>query len=235
MSETYAPTGAGAGTITYSDSTHSNVPITFSNLSPMTDTVPSPTFIFTAPAAATTRSTSSTARSSAAPQTDQINDGGTGTFELINFANKTAVTANVHNSRRHDHPQYHHAGRRPDRVERLLGRRRQRNGRRAGHPGRHHHDDRHRQRRRQHDQRRPGRLAGRHQRPGLRPVHGRDQCARIDDSAEPTAADLHDRRLAVTATSMPSTISFSGGGITTLDLRAQRRFHRHLPSRFSPT
>ena len=46
-SETYAPTGAGAGTITYSDSTNSNVPVSFTNLSPVNDTMPATTFIFT--------------------------------------------------------------------------------------------------------------------------------------------------------------------------------------------
>ena len=96
-SETYTATGAGAGTITYSDSTNSNVPITFSNLSPVNDTVPSPTFIFDAPAASTTVNVVN-GPIVGTTQTDQINDGGTGTFELINFGNKTAATANVNNN-----------------------------------------------------------------------------------------------------------------------------------------
>ena len=95
-SETYAATGAGAGTITYSDSSQSNVPIAFSNLSPITDTVPSPTFGFDAPSIATTVQFN-TGPIVGGAQTDQINDGGTGTFELVNFAKKTAVTLNVSN------------------------------------------------------------------------------------------------------------------------------------------
>ncbi len=93
-SETYAPSGAGAGTISYSDATNSNVPIAFTNLSPINDTVASPTFIFTAAGAATTV-TVNTGPVVGTDQTDQINDGGTSMFELINFANKTAVTVNV--------------------------------------------------------------------------------------------------------------------------------------------
>ncbi len=97
LSEDYTATSAGAGTITYSDPSQSNVPITFSNLSPVTDTVPAPTFIFTAPA------TSQTVNFNTGPivggvQTDQINDGGTGLFELFNFANKTVATVNVPDS-----------------------------------------------------------------------------------------------------------------------------------------
>ena len=95
-SETYTATGAGAGTITYTDSTHSNVPIAFSNLSPVNDTVPSPTFTFDAPAAGTTVNVVN-GPIVGTTQTDQINDGGTGTFELINFGNKTTATANVNN------------------------------------------------------------------------------------------------------------------------------------------
>ena len=88
--ETYNPTGVGAGSITYNGTTT----ITFSNLSPVDDTVPSPTFIFNAPAAATTVNVN-TGPIVSGMQTDQINDGGTGAFELYNFANKTAVTTNV--------------------------------------------------------------------------------------------------------------------------------------------
>ena len=63
------------------------------NLSPVTDTVPSPTFIFDAPAAATTVNVVN-----GPSTTTEINDGGTGAFELIDFANKTAATVNVNNA-----------------------------------------------------------------------------------------------------------------------------------------
>ncbi len=96
-SETYDATGAGAGTITYSDSFQSNVPITFSNLSPVTDTVSSPTFIFNAPAGSTTVNIVN-GPLVGVTQTDEINDGGTGSFELVDFGNKTGVTANVNNA-----------------------------------------------------------------------------------------------------------------------------------------
>ena len=43
--ETYDPTGPGAGTISVD-----NLPITFANLTPVNDTVPATTFTFTAPA-----------------------------------------------------------------------------------------------------------------------------------------------------------------------------------------
>jgi hypothetical protein len=97
ISETYSATDAGAGTITYSDSANSNVPISFSNLSPVIDTVTSPTFIFDATAAATTVNIVDGPTVSGT-QTDEINDGGTVTFELIDFANKTVVTANINNA-----------------------------------------------------------------------------------------------------------------------------------------
>lgn len=94
--ETYAAKGAGAGTITYSDSANTSVPITFSNLSPVTDTVPSPTLIFNAPATATKVDIVDHSTDPAVPVGDtEINDGGTSAFELIDFANKIAVTANV--------------------------------------------------------------------------------------------------------------------------------------------
>lgn len=92
-SEGYENSGPGAGTITYNGGT----PITFSNLSPITDTVPSPSFIFSAPAG------NQTVNIVNGPvvvgvQTDQINDGGTGSFELVNFANKTMATVNTQGS-----------------------------------------------------------------------------------------------------------------------------------------
>jgi uncharacterized protein (TIGR03118 family) len=93
LSQAYSPTRAGAGTITYSDSAQSSVPVTFSNLTPVTDTVPSPTFIFNAPAGATTVNVVD-----GPAGTTQINDGGTSAFELINFANKGTATVNVNNA-----------------------------------------------------------------------------------------------------------------------------------------
>ena len=92
--ETYSPTGSGAGVIVYSDSANSGVAIDFSNLSPVTDTVASPTFIFNAPSSATTVNLVEGPNDSGT-QTDELNDGGTGNFELIDFGNKSAVTANV--------------------------------------------------------------------------------------------------------------------------------------------
>jgi hypothetical protein len=88
--EAYSATGPGAGSILY-DGTKT---IAFMNLSPINDSVPSPTFIFTAPDVATTVNVN-TDGVLAGDQEDQINDGGSGTFELINCTNKTAVTANV--------------------------------------------------------------------------------------------------------------------------------------------
>ena len=91
--EEYTATGTGAGSILY-DGTKT---ITFSNLSPVTDTVPSPSFIFTAPATSQTVNYN-TGPIVAGTQTDQINDGGTASFELINLGNKTSVTVNVPDS-----------------------------------------------------------------------------------------------------------------------------------------
>jgi hypothetical protein len=88
--ETYTGTGAAAGNITYSDSTNSNVPLLFSNLSAITDTAVASSFTFDAPAGA---STVDLVNGSAG--TDEINDGGTSAFTLINFANKVDVTLNV--------------------------------------------------------------------------------------------------------------------------------------------
>ncbi len=96
-SETYSATGAGAGAITYTNSAHSGGPITFSNLSPLNDTIPSLSFVFDATAASTTVNILD-GPTVGATQTDQINDGGTAAFELVNFGNKTAATANVNNS-----------------------------------------------------------------------------------------------------------------------------------------
>src|SRR5262249_54915114 len=93
LSETYAPSLPGAGTLTYTDSGDTVVPVTFSNLAPVTDTLTSPTFIFNAPAAATTVNIVD-----GPAGTTQINYGGTGDFELVNFANKAAVTVYANNA-----------------------------------------------------------------------------------------------------------------------------------------
>ncbi len=99
-SETYSPTGAHSGTISYSDSVHSSVAITFSNLTPVTDTVPSPSFFFIAASPSNTGTTVNIVNGPVVgvTQTTEINDGGTGTFELIDFANKTTVTTAEDNS-----------------------------------------------------------------------------------------------------------------------------------------
>jgi hypothetical protein len=92
-SEQYAAAGPGAGTITYSDSVQTDVPITFANISSLTDITPSPTFIFNAPAAA-----SAVNLVTGPDPTDEINDSGTGTFQSIDFANKGIATLNVNNA-----------------------------------------------------------------------------------------------------------------------------------------
>lgn len=92
LSETYAPSGPGAGTITYSDSTNSSVPIAFSNLSaPITDVVASSSYFFTSPSTVTTVNVVD----AATPGQTEINAGTTGTFETVDFAGKTAVTVNA--------------------------------------------------------------------------------------------------------------------------------------------
>ena len=68
--------------------------ITFSNLSPVNDTVSSPTFVFNSPAGNQTVNVN-TGPVIGGFQTNQINDGGTGNFELVNFANKTSATVNT--------------------------------------------------------------------------------------------------------------------------------------------
>ena len=87
-SEHYTATGAGAGTITY-DGTKT---ITFSDLSPIFDTVSSPSFIFSTPNGGNQTVDLINGPVVGGIQTAQINDGGTGHFELINFANKTAAS-----------------------------------------------------------------------------------------------------------------------------------------------
>ena len=68
------------------------MPIEFSNLSPIFDTVTSSLLTFDAPASATTMNITF-----GPYNTTEINDGGTGAFELIDFANKTEVTASINN------------------------------------------------------------------------------------------------------------------------------------------
>ncbi len=117
--ETYDPTGVGAGSITYNGTTT----ITFSNLSPVDDTVSSPTFTFNAPSGATTVNVN-TGPIVGGVQTDQINDGGTGEFELINFGNKTVATVNVPASGATTTLNYPTAAAGLTALERRLGRRR---------------------------------------------------------------------------------------------------------------
>lgn len=87
--ERHAVTAPHAGVIELD-----GVPITYSNLTPIDDTVPAANFTFTAPAGATTINVT-TGPVVAGFQTGQINDGGTAKFELLNFANKTNVTVNA--------------------------------------------------------------------------------------------------------------------------------------------
>ncbi|HEY1685258.1 MAG TPA: hypothetical protein VGG19_10880 [Tepidisphaeraceae bacterium] len=98
LSESYLPSGAGAGTITYSDASQTNVPITFSNLSAtIADTSSSPTFVFNDVGANTAVNLVS-GPSVNGVQTDEINDGGAGDFTAIDFGNKVTVTANANNA-----------------------------------------------------------------------------------------------------------------------------------------
>ncbi len=90
-SESYTASGAGAGAIMYNGTKS----ITFSNLSPIFDTVPSPTFTFTAPTGGGQTVDLVNGPVIGGTQTAQINDGGTGHFELVDFGNKTAVTLNT--------------------------------------------------------------------------------------------------------------------------------------------
>jgi Ca2+-binding RTX toxin-like protein len=84
--EVYNATGPGAGDISFDG----GPAITFSNLSPIEDIVPVTNFTFNAPAGA--GSIVLTDGPDIGVQTGQINDDGTGAFELINFANKQNVS-----------------------------------------------------------------------------------------------------------------------------------------------
>ncbi|MFL6583541.1 MAG: hypothetical protein ACJ8KU_03370, partial [Chthoniobacterales bacterium] len=85
--------GPDAGCIRH---THGEVTqsITFTGLEPVNDTVSAASLTFTAPAGATTVNIVNGPTVSGFTTT-QINDGGTGVFELLNFANKTNVTVNA--------------------------------------------------------------------------------------------------------------------------------------------
>lgn len=85
----HTATGPGAGMITATG----GGTITYTNLAPVDDTVPTTNFTFTAPVASNQIQliNGPTILSLA---TVQINDGGTGQFELVNFARKTNVTIN---------------------------------------------------------------------------------------------------------------------------------------------
>ena len=87
--ERHIVTGAHAGVIELDGAR-----IAYSNLTPINDTVSAANFTFTAPATATAINVN-TGPAVSGFQTDQINDGGTSQFELINFANKSNVTVNA--------------------------------------------------------------------------------------------------------------------------------------------
>src|SRR5262249_24106024 len=87
--ETITPTGPGAGTIQFD----ALVPITFSGLEPITDTVVAATLTINATAAAEEINIVAGPMVGSAATT-QVNSGESGTFELINFANKPDVTIN---------------------------------------------------------------------------------------------------------------------------------------------
>ena len=73
------------------------MPIVFSNLSPVTDTVTSPSFTFDAPATAT-QVALATGPVVSGTATTMIDDFGTNAFETMNFANKTVATVNLNTS-----------------------------------------------------------------------------------------------------------------------------------------
>lgn len=85
--ESYVATGPGAGAITLD-----GAPVTFSNLAPINDTVPSANFTFTAPPGPQTVNVVNGPPVSGF-QTTQVASGDTPPgWELINFANKTNAT-----------------------------------------------------------------------------------------------------------------------------------------------
>jgi hypothetical protein len=82
-------TGPQSGTISLDD-----LVLRYAEIEPVNDTVPATNFTFNAPAAAA-RVGLVDGPGVSGFDTMQINDGGTGAFELINFANKTNVTINA--------------------------------------------------------------------------------------------------------------------------------------------
>ena len=69
-------------------------PISYIGLEPVDDTVPATSFAFFAPSSAPKLQVVNGPNITGFATT-QINDGGTGTFELVNFANKTNATVNT--------------------------------------------------------------------------------------------------------------------------------------------
>jgi hypothetical protein len=88
-STTHIATGTGAGSVNVDGRL-----ITYTGLEPVDDTVPATTFTFTAPSAATQLQVVN-GPSVDGLSTTQINDGGTGAFEQVNFARKTNATINT--------------------------------------------------------------------------------------------------------------------------------------------
>jgi len=85
----HSATGPGAGSVNVDGRL-----INYTGLEPIDDTVPATNFIFTAPTASPRLQVLDGPNINGVATT-QINDGGTGTFELINFARKTNATINT--------------------------------------------------------------------------------------------------------------------------------------------
>ncbi|MDR3622462.1 MAG: Ig-like domain-containing protein [Paludisphaera borealis] len=96
--EAYLASGAGKGSLVFPNRQVNGVTIgnqiDFENLTPITDTLTVAGFTFTAPLGSQTVHVTDGPVVSGV-QTTQINDGGTSHFELINFANKTSVAINT--------------------------------------------------------------------------------------------------------------------------------------------
>ena len=84
--ESHVAAGPHSGVITLD-----GMPIAYSNLTPMNDTTPAASSVVTIPSGAT-RVDIVSGPVVLGSQTIQINDGGTSSFELLNLANKQAVT-----------------------------------------------------------------------------------------------------------------------------------------------
>lgn len=89
----HTATGPGAGSVNLDGRV-----VTYTGLEPVDDSVPSTNFTFTAPMVATglqiVNGPTVNGGVAGGLATIQINDGGTGAFELVNFARKTNVTIN---------------------------------------------------------------------------------------------------------------------------------------------